>query len=114
MTGPTLTAAAGGAPLLAPLLAQWDTSFPLLFERLGGLTDAEYRWAPTPEAADLVADADGLLRLTSDDGGQHTRTIAWTLGHLADMCWARSDYVNGDHAYPTAPQPFPGSAAAAL
>jgi hypothetical protein len=113
MTGPALTATVGGTPLLAPLLAQWDTSLAMLLERLHGLTDAEYRWAPAPGAADLVADADGVLRV--DYGADaRTRTIAWTLGHLADMCWTRADYVDGAHDAPVDEQPFPGTAAEAV
>lgn len=54
MSEPTLTATAGGTDLLNPLLAQWDTSVQMLFARLDGLTDDEYRWRPTPGAADLV------------------------------------------------------------
>jgi hypothetical protein len=113
MTGPALTATVGGTALLAPLLAQWDTSLELFLARMDGLADDEYRWAPTQNAADLVEAPDGTLRVTPEDG-QSTRTIAWTLGHLADMCWARADYVDGEHAHPTEFQPFPATASAAL
>jgi hypothetical protein len=98
---------------LAPLLAQWDTALAMFLDRMTGLTDAEYRWAPTPGAADLVGAPDGTLRVASERG-QATRTIAWTLAHLADMCWARADYVDGAHAYPLDPQPFPGTAVDAI
>jgi hypothetical protein len=113
MPGPALTATVGGTPLLAPLLAQWDTSLELFLARMDGLGDDEYRWAPTPGAADLVEAPDGTLRVMSEDG-QPTRTIAWTLGHLADLCWTRADYVDGEHAWPNNDQPFPARAAAAL
>ena len=114
MTGPTLTATAGGTELLSPLLAQWDTSLMMLLERLDGLTDDEYRWAPSPGAADLVEFPDGTLRVPEEDGDAPTRTIAWTLGHLADMCWTRADYADGGHDRPLDYQPFPGTADAAL
>lgn len=114
MAEPSLTATVGGTPLLSPLLAQWDSSLALLLHRLDGLTDEEYRWAPTPGAADLIVGADGLFRAGSEDGDQATRTIAWTLAHLADMCWARADYVDGDHAYLVEDEPFPGTATEAL
>src|SRR4051794_5814693 len=113
MTGPALTATVGGTPLLAPLLAQWDTSLEIFLGRMAGLADDEYRWAPTPGAADLVEARDGMLRVTSGEG-RSTRTIAWTLAHLADLCWARADHVDGDHAYATESRPFPGVPAAAL
>ena len=109
MSEPTLTATAGGTTLLAPLLAQWDTSLAMVLERLEGLSDAEYRWQPTPGAADLVEDGSGDLRVTAEPG-QATRTIAWTLGHLADMCWARADYTDGAKTYPLDYQPFPAGA----
>jgi len=112
VTEPTLTATAGGTELLNPLIAQWDTSLQMLLERLDGLTDDEYRWAPAPGAADL-ADENGELRVTSETG-QATRTIAWTLGHLADMCWTRADYTDGDKARPLDSGPFPATADAAL
>ena len=113
MTEPTLTANAGGTELLAPLIAQWQTSLDMLLERLEGLTDDEYRWRPTPDAVDLVADNDGTLRVPEEGDGS-TRTIAWTLGHLADMCWTRADYADGDKSRPLAYQPFPQRADAAI
>lgn len=93
MAEPTLTATAGRARLLSPLLAQWDTSLQMLHERLDGLTDHEYRWQPAAGAADLVEDQ-GVLRVEVNPAGV-VRTIAWTLGHLADMCWARADDTDG-------------------
>jgi hypothetical protein len=113
MIEPTLTATAGGTELLAPLIAQWDTSLAMLLERLDGLTDDEYRWRPTRDAADLVEDVDGALRVEERAQGA-TRTIAWTLGHLVDMCWTRADYADGDKNRPLDYQPFPGVAAAAV
>jgi hypothetical protein len=113
MIEPTLTAAAGGTELLSPLLAQWNTSFAMVLERLDGLTDDEYRWRSTPDAADLVEHDDGSLRVPERGTGT-TRTIAWTLGHLADMCWTRADYTDGARNRPLEYQPFPGRADAAL
>lgn len=108
MVDPTLTATAGGVALLAPLLAQWDTSLQMLVERLDGLTDDEYRWAPVAGAADLVDDS-GVLRVDDHATGA-TRTVAWTLGHLAEMCWTRADYTDGAKSRPLQPQPFPRTA----
>jgi uncharacterized damage-inducible protein DinB len=113
MPEPLLTATAGGTAVLAPLLAQWDTSLAMLYERLNGVTDDEYRWPPTPGAADLECGDDGALRV-SDEQGPATRTIAWTLGHLADLCWKRADYTDGGHEAPLTYQPFPATAADAL
>ena len=112
MSEPTLTATAGGTELLNPLLAQWDNSLAMLLERLDGLTDDEFRWPPTPGAADLV-EQDGALR-AAPDADQPTRTIAWTLAHLADMCWVRADYTDGGKDRPLGYGPFPGTAANAV
>jgi hypothetical protein len=109
---PVLTSTAGGTPLLAPLLAQWDTSLDMLLERMDGLTDDEYRWAPVPGAADLVDGPGGLV--VSAGSAAATRTIAWTLGHLAGMCWTRADYTDGGHDRPLDYQPFPPAAADAV
>jgi hypothetical protein len=108
-----LTATAGGTALLSPLLAQWDTSLQMILDRLAGLTDAEYRWQPVPGAADLIDDGAGGL-VVQLDPPPGARTIAWTLGHLVDMCWARADYTDGGKDRPPDFQPFPGPAAAAL
>ncbi len=112
MSRPVLTSSAGGTTLLAPLLAQWDTSLGMLLDRLDGLSDEEYRWAPLPGAADLVDGPGGLV--VPEDCAAATRTIAWTLGHLADMCWTRADYTDGAHDRPLDYQPFPASAAEAV
>jgi DinB family protein len=113
MAEPSLTATAGGTALLAPLLAQWDTSLEMLLARLSGLTDAEYRWHPTPGAADLVDDGLGGV-VVSMERGSPTRTIAWTLGHLVDMCLTRADYTDGAHDAPLPYQPFTASATEAV
>jgi hypothetical protein len=113
MAEPSLTATAGGTALLAPLLAQWDTSLEMLLGRLAGLTDAEYRWQPAPGAADLADDGLGGL-VVSTARGPATRTVAWTLGHLVDMCWKRADYTDGGHDAPLSYQPFTASAAEAV
>lgn len=113
MSEPALTATVGGTALLAPLLAQWDTALVMLLDRLAGLDDAEYRWQPTPGAADLVDDGTGAL-VVSSEAGQSTRTIAWTLGHVTDLCWARADYTDGGRDRPAKYLPFPGKAAPAV
>jgi hypothetical protein len=113
MSEPTLTATAGGTDLLSPLLAQWDTSLAMILDRLDGLDDAEYRWRPTPDAADLVDD--GAARTTYVESAPgRTRTIAWTLAHLADMCWLRADYTDGDKSRPFESVPFPATAGEAI
>ena len=112
MSEPTLTANAGGTELLNPLLAQWDTSVQMMFDRLDGLTDDEYRWAPTPGAADLV-EADGAFR-AAPDGEQPTRTIAWTMAHLAQTCWVRADFTDGAKNRDLGYGPFPATANDAL
>lgn len=111
MSEPTLTATAGGTNLLNPLLAQWDTSLSMLLDRLEGLSDDEYRWQPTPGAADLI-EQDGAL-VAAPDADQPTRTVAWTMAHLADMCWLRADYTDGAKTRPLGYSAFPGTAAEA-
>jgi hypothetical protein len=113
MSEPSLTATAGGTELLAPLLAQWDTSLDMLLGRLDGLSDAEYRWRATPEAADLVVDGDGALVIDKRSDAP-TRTIAWTIGHLIDMCWARADYTDGGKNRALDCQPLPAAAGGAV
>lgn len=108
------TATVQGTELLRPLIAQWEASLQMILERLDGLTDDEYRWCPTPNAADLVDDGAGNLVVQLHPEPGSTRTIAWTLGHLADMCWARADYTDGGKNRPTDYQPFPATADAAL
>lgn len=109
MSEPSLTGTVDGPPVLRPLIAQWDTSLTMLLLRLEGLDDAEYRWRPTPGAADLV-DTGGVLR-AEPDGDQPTRTIAWSLAHVAEMCWVRADYTDGGKNRPLGYGPFPGRAA---
>ena len=110
--GPALFTTVEGTELLRPLIAQWQTSLDMLMERLAGLTDEEFRWRPTPDALDLQ-EVDGQFRM-HDDGIGTTRTIAWTLGHLADMCWVRADYTDGARSHSLDYGVFPGTAAAAL
>jgi DinB superfamily len=112
--GQPLTATVDGPELLRPLVAQWDVSLEMFLDRLDGLTDDEYRWRPTPVAVDLVDDGAGNLVVQSHAETGGTRTIAWTLGHLADMCWARADYTDGDKSRPTDYQPFAATAGGAL
>lgn len=112
MSEPALYSTVEGTDLLRPLIAQWRTSVDMLVDRLAGLTDAEYRWRPTPDAADLTETADGFV--VREDVSGSTRTIAWTLGHIAAMCWVRADYTDGTKDFPLGELPFPGSAAEAL
>jgi DinB superfamily len=118
MTGehetPSPTADAGGTPILAPLLAQFDTSLDLLLQRLDGLTDEEYRWSPVPGAADLVPVVGDAMVATENDGGQPIRTIAWMLAHLVDGFLTRADHVDGTHSLAEAYGPFPTAAVDAV
>ncbi|WP_375496600.1 DinB family protein [uncultured Jatrophihabitans sp.] len=110
----SLTADADGTPVLAPLLAQFDTSLELLLERLDGLTDDEYRWSPVPGAADLVPVVGDELVAIENDGGEAIRTIAWMLAHLVDGFLTRADHVDGTHSLAEAYGPFPSSAEEAV
>ncbi len=110
----TLTVDAEGTPVLAPLLAQFDTSLDLLLQRLDGLTDDEYRWSPVPGAADLVPVVGGASVAADNDGGEPIRTIAWMLAHLVDCFLTRADHVDGTHSLAEAYGPFPTTAADAV
>ena len=103
----------GSAPILAPLLAQFDTSLALVLQRLAGLDEQEYRWSPVPGAADLIPVVGGNageehLVATGNDGGEAIRTIAWSLAHLVDGFLKRADHVDGTHSLAEEYGPFPG------
>lgn len=112
MTAPVPAAAnAGGATIIAPLLAQFDASLSLLVDRLDGLDEDEYRWSPVPGAADLVPMVGGgvvgdELVAADNHGGEPVRTIAWSLAHLVDGFLTRADHVNGTHSLAEEYGPF--------
>jgi hypothetical protein len=85
-------------PRIAPLLAQLDMSLALALERLQGVTDEEFLWAPSVGAATVARGDDGRLGpVPVPDGDPRTRTIALLAGHLGEMALMRADYTNGDH-----------------
>ncbi|WP_375482338.1 DinB family protein [uncultured Jatrophihabitans sp.] len=104
----TPTARAGGAAIIAPLLAQFDASLVMLLDRLDGLDADEYRWSPIPGAADLVPVVGDELVATENHGGEPIRTIAWSLAHLVDGFLTRADHVDGTHSLAEEYGPFPG------
>jgi hypothetical protein len=89
-------------PRLKPFLAQWDYVVETLFDRMAGLTDAEYLWEPADEVW-TVRLVDGRPRpdvetWPADASAAPPRTLAWTLGHLGDGAATRADWLVGSHS----------------
>jgi hypothetical protein len=97
---------------LVPLLAQLDTSLREALDRMQGMDDAEFWWAPTPHAATVARDPRGWFRPVQPAGDAvATRTIAWLAGHLGDMAVLRTDYTTGDRRLTPGDLNWPGTAA---
>ena len=77
---------------LAPLLAQLDTSWEELRERLEGTTDDEFLWEPAPGAFTLRREGGRWIHdAASGPAVGSLRTIAWLAGHLGAGCLLRAD-----------------------
>jgi DinB superfamily len=99
------------SPRLAPLLAQLDTSLAMALDRMQGLSDDEFWWAPAPDAATVAPDGGGHLRpVRPPDDEPRTRTIAWLIGHLGEMALLRADYTDGGHRLTPHDIGWPGTA----
>ena len=97
---------------LAPLLAQLDTSWQELRERLDGMTDDEFVWEPAPGAFAVRRDGDAWAhdRERGPAVGS-VRTIAWLAGHVGSGCLLRAEYTVGDHLLADDDLVWPGTAA---
>jgi hypothetical protein len=88
---------------LAPFLAQWDYVVGVLNERLAGLTDEEYLWAPAPGTWTVRANPSGGRAIPDAEiwppSGKSAppRTIAWSVGHLGAGVAERADWLVGSH-----------------
>lgn len=82
---------------LAPLLAQLDTSWEMLRERLAGITDDEFLWEPAPGAFSVRRHGDRWVADRGERGPNvgSVRTIAWLAGHVGEGCLLRADYTVG-------------------
>ncbi|HEU4329424.1 MAG TPA: DinB family protein [Roseiflexaceae bacterium] len=108
------------------LLAQYDTSYEYLIERLAGLTDEEYTWEPAPGSWSVRRRSEATTRRPLGSGewvldyerDEHNpapvTTIAWRLCHIVYGQRMRYDYTFGTKSFnPDSPE-LPGSAAAAV
>jgi hypothetical protein len=111
--GPRLVRDYAGRPeRLRPLLALWDTSVDELLERVDGIGDEEWAWAPGPGAAAVHRDGD---RWVHDPPGPFgappsLRSIAWTAGHLGELGLLRADWTTGSRSLEPAALEWPGTA----
>lgn len=116
--GPRLVAHYRDRPeRLRPLLALWDTSVDELLDRLDGVDDAEWTWAPAPGASTVRRAPDGSWQ--HDPPGPFgappaLRTLAWTAGHLGELGLLRSDWTTGSHTLRSRDLTWPGTAAEGL
>ncbi|MDH6115766.1 DinB family protein [Kitasatospora sp. GAS204B] len=94
------------------------------------MTDAEYRWEPVPDCWSIRRRSDGpgsraTLLVGAGDWGRDSApsphpvpppftTIAWRLGHLAEMLTLRADHTNGSRALTRDEYRFHGDAAGAV
>jgi len=100
---------------LAPLLAQLDTSWEMLRERLRGITDAEYLWEPATGAFTVHREGGRWIRNKAEDPGvSSVRTIAWLAGHIGSACLLRAEYTVGEHRLTDADLEWPGTSAEGL
>lgn len=101
---------------LAPLLAQLDTSWEMLAERLEGVTDDEFLWEPAPGAFTVRRDGEAWVRDEREPkkGFGSVRTIAWLTGHVGEGCLLRAEYTTGDHRLTERDVQWPGTAAEGL
>jgi uncharacterized damage-inducible protein DinB len=111
----------------AALLArQYARSRERLADRLAGLTDDEFRWAPVPDAwsvrpkgRQVTPHADGAADYVIDyDLAEPLpapfTTIAWRLVHLAVVTNSYTDYAFGPATHDFAEDVIPGDAAGAV
>jgi hypothetical protein len=97
---------------------------------VGPMTDEEYRWEPVPGCWSVRRQVDGpgkgaTLLVGAGEWGRDSATgphptpppfttIAWRLGHLAEMLTVRADHTNGTRALTRDEYRFHGDAAGAL
>jgi hypothetical protein len=97
---------------------------------IGGMTDHEYFWEPVPDCWSIRARATGpgpraTVLAGAGDWGRDSApsphpspppftTIAWRLGHLAEMMTLRADHTIGSHQLTRDRYQFSGDAAGAI
>ncbi len=110
----------------AQLARQYARARDRLAARLDGLTDAEFRWAPVPDAwsvrrrgEEVTPDADGAADYVIDyDLSEPTpapfTTIAWRLVHLAVVTNSYTDYAFGPATHDFDDDVIPGDVPSAV
>jgi hypothetical protein len=108
------------------LLAQFDTSYEYLVERLKGLGDEEYNWEPAPNswgvrrrehAATAHALGGGEWVLDHERGTPDpppVATIAWRICHIVQGQQMRHDYTFGTKSLQEDTLILPGNVAEAM
>jgi hypothetical protein len=89
---------------LVQWLAMWDYVVEVLRDRLTGLSDEEFLWAPAPDAWTVRPNPAGGRNLIDVEVWAPTgdpappRTIAWSVGHLGSGVANRADWLVGSHS----------------
>ncbi|MFI5888283.1 DinB family protein [Streptomyces sp. NPDC051554] len=80
------------APVTRDVLAIFENVRFRLFERLEGLTDAEYHWEPVSDCISIRPGDDDVFRVatlfpeSSPDSPDPFTTIAWRIWHIDSLC----------------------------
>lgn len=79
-------------PVTRDILAAFENVRFRLFERLEGLTDAEYHWEPVSDCISIRPGDDGVFRVatlfpeSSPEAPDPFTTIAWRIWHIGGLC----------------------------
>ncbi|MEW2498662.1 DinB family protein [Streptomyces nodosus] len=79
-------------PVARDFLAIFERERARLFERLEGLTDAEYLWEPASDCISIRPGDDGVFRVarlfpeSSPEAPDPITTIAWRIWHIGALC----------------------------
>ncbi len=79
-------------PVTRDVLAAFENVRTRLFERVKGLTDAEYLWEPVSDCVSIEPGDDGVFRVVtlfpeSEPGAPDPfTTIAWRIWHIGNLC----------------------------
>ncbi len=100
--------------MLAPLNAQLQTSWFMLWAGLEGLSDQQYLWEPAPGSWTVRVHPDARWKRDLLGGTPVVPTIAWRMCTLAGTQVLRYDWTFGQHRLQWHDIDLPGSAAGAL
>jgi hypothetical protein len=79
-------------PVNRDVLAVFEDVRHRLFERLEGLTDAEYLWEPAVDSLSIRPGVDGIFRVDKSQAESvpgmpdPVTTIAWRVWHIGNLC----------------------------